>query len=250
MFALCSLIETGRLDLFDRVITLANENSFSGIEASTHMAKVNNKVFRVQPQPRWNDPSFRSEIEPSLERANTIAVENGLEMLRFEVLHTKIRVRLFGSYFDTSLASDTELDSMMAEAERIARSVGNASMIANALRTRNVWRARIGKWTELQGSIAEQFDLSSVADERLLLTSAVLLLASLLDAKGRGDEARDLIEAAAPTYCAYVSPTWMQYNLSSRELFDYAVEHREGVFLDTDQLNNLAADCKRVLSTL
>ena len=98
------------------------------------------------------------------------------------------------------------------------------------------------------GSIAEQLDLSSLTDERLLLTSGVLLVASLLAAEGRQDEAHFLIASAAPTYCAYAAePSWMQYNLSSAELFEYAFEHREGPILDTDQLNDLVARCKGLL---
>ena len=87
-----------------------------------------------------------------------------------------------------------------------------------------------------------------MTDERVLLTSGVLLVASLLDAEGRQDEARSLIAAAAPTYCAYAEPSWMQYNLSSVELFEYACEHRNGGILDAEYLIALATRCKNLLS--
>ncbi len=248
MLALLWLSGISRPDLYDRVIALANENSFPEIEGWAYLAKVNEEVFRQQPQPRWNEASFHSEIDPWLDQAQTIALENGFDILRFEVLLSKVRIRLLGGCFDASLGSDSQLDSMMTEAEQLARSVGNASMIAEILRARNVWRARLGRWLEARGSIAEQLDLSSWTDQRLLLTSGVLLVASLLDAEGRQDEARSLIATAAPTYCAYAAePSWLQYNLSSAELFEYAFEHRDGPILDTDQLNDLVVRCKALL---
>ena len=52
MLALLWLSGISRPDLFDRVIALANENSFPEIEGWAYLAKVNEEVFRQQPQPR------------------------------------------------------------------------------------------------------------------------------------------------------------------------------------------------------
>ena len=99
-----------------------------------------------------------------------------------------------------------------------------------------IWRMQVGRYAELQASLPEQLELSSLTDERLILVCGALLHASLLDMKGHRDEACALIAAATPIHRSLADPSWMQYSLRSVELFDYARQHLNGPILDNDQL--------------
>ncbi len=81
-----------------------------------------------------------------------------------------------------------------------------------------------------------------------MLLSGVLLAASVLDADGHHDEARELISGAAPTYCALTDPRYISISNSDPALFEYALEHAVGPLLGAEQLTTLAERTTELLT--